>query len=165
MIPLLLSGISLAAGTAMDAIGKANEASAEAEAARFRAEEYERQAKVSERNSAFTLFQADREERTERFRNTQVLGAIRAAYGASGITMEGTATDYLEMTRAIAKDNELAIRFRGVIQARAYRDEADSYRRSAANLRKSGRLAAAAGDLKVAGSVLGGVASLAKEFS
>jgi hypothetical protein len=64
----------------------------------------------------------------EHFKNKLALGGIRAAYGASGVTMDGTPQEYMEQSAAVAKTNELNLRYEGIRKAGAYLIEARKYR-------------------------------------
>lgn len=62
--------------------------------------------------------QTDEEERTAMVNARKVVGDMRANYGASGITMEGSPLDLMEASIANANRDSLNIRYKGEMEAR-----------------------------------------------
>lgn len=147
MAQVALIGLMVAGGV-MSAIGNVREANAQADALEY-------QAKRNEEMAWQTKQQYADEEERERANNLQVLSSVRAQYGASGVTMEGTPTDYLEFQSAVAEENALKIRHEGMLKAKAYNDEAKYLRQSAGDTRTTGIL-------KGIGSGLGAATAIMK---
>lgn len=161
MAPIALVGL-MAIGTTMSVIGHLRAASAERQAAEFQAKQAEGAADQADTNAVLTREATAEDERRAKSDNNKVLGSIRNAYGASGVTMDGTPQAYLEEQAAVAKANELSIRYDGFLKAKAYRDQASGYRQQANQLRVGGSNAMAAGTLGAIGAGIGGVTGIAK---
>lgn len=130
MAPIILAGVAIG-GAVMGAVGNIKKANAEAEAQEYNAN-------LAEENARQTMLKASEDEQRSRFNSKLELGSIRAAYGASGVTMDGTATEVLEQNAAIAEKNALDIRTQGLRQAKAYQDEATLLRKGAKSSREAG---------------------------
>jgi len=111
----------MAAGSVMTVISKIQEGNAAKKAAEYNAQ-------IADQNAIDTRLQAAEDETIERTNNKQTISSIRAQYGASGLRMDGTPTEYMEMAAAIGERNALQIRNRGERQAIAYQKQAKIYR-------------------------------------
>ena len=149
-IPIAMQGT----GMVLNAIGAVKEAEAKAKQAEFDAQNYDSQAGMSLENADLVMHQSAEMERRSRFGSQLKLGSIRAAYGASGVTMQGTAQAYTDMQNTIAEENAMSIRMQGYLQAKAYRRQADIYKQNAQNLR------AGKGDIMSAGYLNAGAATV-----
>lgn len=114
------------AGTAISAIGAIRAGQAQAAAANYNAQ-------VAERNAFISRDQAAADEQRQRIQARRKLGAMRAAYGASGISLEGSPLDVLEDSAAEAELDALTIRYKGEIGAMGYEAEAGAQRARAQN--------------------------------
>src|SRR5688572_29095657 len=106
----------LASG-AMSAIGAIQQGNAAAAAAEQNARYAEHNALVAERNRATVLSQTDSEAAGQQRDNRRQLSQIRAAYGASGLALEGSPLDVLEDTALEQELDVSTIRYSGQIKA------------------------------------------------
>lgn len=135
---------SLASGV-VGAIGAVQSANANAQAAEY-------DAAVKERNRKTVINQAEAEIGDKRRENRRQLAAVRAAYGSSGLTMEGSPLDVLEDS---AFEQELDVertRYGAELKSQGLSEDAVLSRMKAQSYRKSAPISAAA-------SILGGVSS------
>jgi hypothetical protein len=96
------------------------------------------------------------EEREFRRRASRVLGAQRAAFGASGVQLDsGSPLDVLEDTAATAELDALTIRSNAQREAFAFEAGATAFRNEADNVRRLGQLQAT-------GTILGSVGALTR---
>lgn len=132
-------------GALLGASESASEGESFAAAAEYNGKLARKNAQAAKRQAGF---EADR----IRDQGRKVLGAQRAAYGASGVTMEGSAADVLEATAMdIEMDAQLA-KYAGEVQADAYEDEAVLFG-------LSGGAAKSAGYTNAFTSILGGLST------
>jgi hypothetical protein len=146
MPQIALVGLMVAGG-ALSAIGKISEANANADAAEFNAGQADRNAELTREK---TTLDVDK----ERFKNRLQIGGIRAAYGASGLTMDGTPQEVLEQNQAIALKNEVAIQHSGAVEEQNYRTKAAQFRNAAGGIRAGGILGAIGGGASAAADIL-----------
>lgn len=146
MAQMLMIGMMVAGG-AMNAAGNVMAANAKADADLYNAQR-------ADENAKLTLEQTDQEVEREHYKNTQTLGSIRAAYGASGLVMDGSAQDYADSQAMIGLKNELAIKHKGILDAKAYSDQAQQYRNAAGADRTGGILGGIGSGLSGVGNVL-----------
>lgn len=139
------TAILVATGLAT-ALGTMAQAQAQSNAATFNAQQADQQATYSRQVAA-------ENERRQRAINTKNLGTIRAKYGASGITLDGSPSDILDESAANAELEALTIRHGGMVEALGYSNSArlDRYRAGAAS---------SAGYLGAAGDLLGSGAKI-----
>jgi hypothetical protein len=135
------SAIMLAA-TAMSAIGGIAQGQQAKSAHNYNAQ-------IAERNAVAARQQASADAAAQQRHARQVLGAARANYGASGVTLEGSPLDVLEMSAANAELDRQNILYKGSLRAMGYESDADMER-------MQGRSAQAAGYTRAASSVLTG---------
>lgn len=114
------------------------------------------EAEVAARNAGIVREQAAQEEAAFRRVGTRTLRAMRAAYGASGVTMEGSASDVMEDSAAQIELDALNVRYRGEITAMGYEDSADMARRRGEAAIKESRYRAASALFGGLGNMLGG---------
>lgn len=126
----------LVASTAFTTIGTLQAARAESNAAKYNAQ-------VAQNNAAAARSQADADARRQRILADKALGGIRAATGASGVTMEGSPLDVLGESAATAALDVLNIKYKGEMRARGFDSDATLYGYRARSARKQGNLAAA----------------------
>lgn len=100
-------------------------------------------AQVAEQNAIQSEQQAAEEERRFRIQSKKQLGDMRASYGASGVSMEGSPSDILGESAATAELDALTIKHQGAVKAQAYKQEAVLQRFYAKQGRLAGYLGAA----------------------
>lgn len=81
-------------------------------------------ARVAERNAVIARQQAGAAEAAHRRDVSRRMGSIRAGFGASGVTLEGTPLEVLEDSAAMAELDALNIRYQGELRAIGFKDEA-----------------------------------------
>lgn len=106
-------------------------------------------------NAKLSLQEAAEDERRIRVQNKKELGSIRANYGASGITMEGSPLDVMRESAAAAELDALTVRHQGDVKAWAYENQArlDKFEGYASSSMLPGRIA---GSIFGAGSQVAG---------
>lgn len=146
MTALALVG-SLVSGV-VSAIGAIQQANAAADAADY-------EAAVKERNRRAILAQTDTETEDKRRDNRRQIAAIRTAYGASGLALEGSPLDVLEDTMIEQETEVERVRYSGKMKAMGYGEEATLARMRADSARSAGAIGAAS-------AIIGGVSGAAK---
>ena len=142
-LPFILVGLT-ALSTVMSMQGAKADAKAAAQAADYNAQ-------INERNAAVTRQQTAHDIETQRRQDRRTRGKAVAAYGKSGITLEGSPLDVLE---DMATEQELGIqtaKYNGELRAMGYED-------TAALDRMSGGQALARGDRQASSILVGGLA-------
>lgn len=152
-------------GLGFSVIGNLKAAEAKAQAAEFEAKQNEKSAIRADRNAIWARAIGIEAERRENISNRKTLGDIRAAYGASGVTMEGTPTEYIEQNAAIGRANELAIRLNSVIQSKQYKEQAGAYREQAVQLRIQRESIRENAKIQAWAGGIGGIFDIGKDFS
>lgn len=117
---LALSAASAVAGT----VGAISQANAQRSAATY-------QAQIADRNAILARRQAAQKADDHALENRRTLSAIRAAYGTSGLSMEGSPLDVLENA---AVDGQLDINralYKGAVNARNEQERAIAARATA----------------------------------
>lgn len=141
------------AGEALSAYGALQQGSSDKAAGEFNAQ-------IAERNAEYTIKKSAEDERRQRVISKKFIGDIRSSYGASGITMDGSALDVLEASAADAELDALTIRHEGRVKAAGYINEANYERTAGENAKRQSYLKAAGyviqGSEKVAKAVAGG---------
>jgi hypothetical protein len=135
-----LSGIVSAAGAMQ-------QAQAQADAAEYQAE-------VARRNAKLARDQAEVEQNDQRRENRRQMGAMIAAYGASGVDMAGSPLDVLADT-AIEQELDVArAGYRGELRAIGENDKANLAKAEASNARSAGAFSAVGALFKAGSSLL-----------
>lgn len=105
------------AGAAVTAYSAIQQGDAAAAAARYNQQ-------VADQNAAAAKQQAEQDAQIQKAQSQQLLGAQAAAYGASGVTNEGSALDVLGNTASNAELARQTILYKGQLKAAGYSDEA-----------------------------------------
>lgn len=151
----LVSGI-----TGMMAAQAQADAAADAAEQNARIADYNR--KVAERNKNTVLAEADAAASDKQRDNRRVMSSIRASYGASGLSLEGSPLDVMTDT---ALEQELDVsrtRYKGQLQAIGYEDEGNNYKLKAELHRMEAASASRAGSISAVGALFGGLANAGK---
>lgn len=111
---------------------------------------------VANRNAGIALQQASVDEARQRRETMQKMGAIRAGYGASGVTVEGSPLEILEMSATNGELDAQNIRYKGQLRALGFQDTAGLEQMRGDNAMKSGYIKAGTSLLSAAGSFSGG---------
>lgn len=135
------------AGLVTQTIGGISAAGAQRRAAEASAQE-------SERNAFLVEQQTAEAERRFRISSERALGKGRAARGASGVTLSGSALDVIAENASIAEMDAITIRQQGEAQAEALRRQAELSR-------QTGQALATAQGVKTLSGVLGSGSDLA----
>lgn len=150
MAPIVIAAIAVA-GAAVSAVGAIKQGQAAEAAANYNAA-------VAENNGKMAIDQASLQEDQQRRQSRAQLGQMRAQYAASGIQLEGTPMDVLEMSARDAELDALTIRYGGQMRALGYKNDA-------ALSRFEGSTAASNANWKAGGTMLQGIASAAGSMS
>lgn len=130
-LPIIGAALS-AVGSVVGAVGAMQQANAASTAAGYNAQ-------VQHRNAIAARQQSDMAMEDKARDNRRQLGAIKAAYGASGLT-GGSTLDVLEDT---SLEQELAvsrINYQGAVRATGYQDQATLDRMQAKSARSAGQI-------------------------
>lgn len=151
----IMSGI-----TGMMAAQAQGEAAAAAANQNAQIAEYNRQ--VAERNKATALAEADAEARDVSRENRRTMASIRAAYGASGLALEGSPLDVMEDT-ALEQELDVAkTRYKGQLRAIGYQDEAANYKMKAELHRMEAASAARSSRISAVGALFSSLGSIGR---
>lgn len=148
-----MTGLEIVAGLATVASGAISAAGAmSAGQAQANASVYE--AQVAQRNAKIARNQAETDQEDQRRENRRQMGAMRAAYGASGLELAGSPLDVLADT-AIEQELDVArIGYRGELRAIGEKDKADAALAAASNAKKAGQIGALTSVVKTGASLL-----------
>jgi hypothetical protein len=86
---------------------------------------------IAERNEQIALSQAENDQQDKRRQNMRQMGAIRAAYGGSGLDMAGSPLDVLTDTAMEQAYDEDKVRYKGRLRAMGYADRAGQFKAEA----------------------------------
>lgn len=128
--------VAMMAGAAISAAGAIQRSNAEKAAANYNAQ-------LRERDATVALQQANQQAWLVRLQGQQAAGAMRAGYGASGVTVEGSPMDALAMS---ASQNELdaqTVLYGAKLKATGYASDAALARNQAIVAGQQGQLEAA----------------------
>jgi hypothetical protein len=201
--PVTLSLGAMAVGTALKAKSQIDQAKAQARQVEYQAQDTYQQANLLEQSTdqlaaesqaaeynaevlrqqaVYARQQSAEQERRYNVQAQAQLGEIRARYGASGVTLEGSVMDVLQMSASNAALNALTIRHEGEVKAIAlgnqealerfraanYGRQIQTVRANAAYVRQQAARTAAqapdvrsAGRLAALGTAVSGAASIA----
>ncbi|MDP3939805.1 MAG: hypothetical protein Q8R92_16935 [Deltaproteobacteria bacterium] len=112
-----VAGGVLLAGTALTVISAISQASSARKASEYNAG-------IAERDAGIAREQAARDADAQKRGTLRAIGAARAAYGASGITVEGSPLDVLESSAAAAELDRQNILYKGELRAMGYQETA-----------------------------------------
>lgn len=117
-------------------------------------------AQLARQNATWERQATEEKARQANVQGRQAIGAMRASYGISGVTLEGSAFDVLEQSALAVKQDELNIRVDGARRALALEQGAvlDEYQGKAARMLGNirGYSQVAQGGQKIAQSAGGG---------
>jgi hypothetical protein len=149
--PISMMMMAMGASSLISASGSLQEGQASEGAAAYNAAVARQSAQASVDKAAY-----DEEMHRERVR--KLISSQRAAYGASGVDIEGSPLLLLEDTAAQGEMDALAIRYGGEVEASQKRSQAELYELQGKNAKK-------ASYYKAGSSLLSGGASIAKTYS
>lgn len=129
------------------AIGSVQQGNAAKSAANYNA-------RVAENNATLARQQAAAQEEQHRRLARRQLGQMRAAYGASGVTMEGSPLDILAQSAKDAELDALNIRYGGELKAQGLESEAVLERYRGESAQRAGYMGAATGLLSGASKIM-----------
>lgn len=121
--------------------------------AQKKAADYNRQ--VEERNATIVRQQAASDMEDKQRSNRQTLGAMRAAYGASGLAMAGSPLDVLQDSAETGEYDAQKIKYKGDLQALGHEDKAALYKMEADNAEASGSIGVLGALFKGGSSLMG----------
>lgn len=157
-ILMMVGAVVSAVGAIRQANARSDDMNAAADAATFNAN-------VSEQNAQIALDQGRAEAAMQERDTRRRLGAIRANFGASGITPEGSPLDILASSAFEAEMDRQTILYDSELRARAHRTQSTLDTAESGNLRRGAKQAKSAGKLSAAGVLLGGAAKAYGSYS
>lgn len=122
-------------GGAISALGAIQQGNAQAASAEYNA-------KVAKRNKSAVLAQTEAEIEDKKTENRRQLGSIRAAYGASGLMLDGSPLDVLEDTAVEQAYDVSKIRYQGAMKAEGYSEQAALFKLEAKSAKTAGWIGA-----------------------
>lgn len=128
-----MGSLATAGELVLPAVGAYQEGMAQAKAADYNAG-------VAENNANLSTAEAAENERKQRIIGRKALGNMRANYGASGVTMEGSPLQAMEESAANSELDSLNIRHEGESKAWAYRQDAAMSRFQAGQARTAAKI-------------------------
>lgn len=105
------------AATAMQVVGSIQQGRAAQQSSNYNAA-------IAVRNEGIARDQAQADAAASSRAANSHMGAMRAAYGASGVTMDGSPLDVLESSATLAELDKQNILYKGELKAMGYHDEA-----------------------------------------
>lgn len=132
----VLAGVLSVVGGFVSAAGAMQQGKAAQQQAEYNA-------KVAENNAIMARQQAGAEQNRIGRDTRRRIGAQRAAYGASGFTVQGSPLDVLGETAALGKYDELVAGYNGEVKARGLVAQAQQYRLEGRAARQAGKIGAA----------------------
>jgi len=159
----IITGIGIA-GQIMGGFGEKAQYDAQAAA-------YKANARVSEQNAQLARAQAEQagemgkwEEQQFRKDVDQQRGAQKAAVGASGIEMTGSAAAVMDDTRSIEEEDAAMIRYNTQLRKTAFINEGQSFMQEASNHRHAAKSAKKAGKAALTRSLIDAAVTGALSF-
>lgn len=120
-------------------------------------EAYDFNANAADQNARQSIALSAQQERQQRIIGRKAVGDMRANFGASGFTMEGSATNVLAESMAAVEMDALNIRYAGQVKAINYSNQATQFRSQARSSRRAQSRSSAGGLLGILGGVAGAV--------
>lgn len=105
------------AGTVMSVVGALKQGQAQSDAMNFNAQ-------MAGQNAVVARQQAAADEARQRRENLLRAGNLRAGYGASGVTLDGSPLDVLEMAATTGELDAQNVRYKGSLRAIGYENSA-----------------------------------------
>ncbi len=130
-VPFIIMGVSML-GSMKSAQSAKDQGEAAATAQRFNAAAAQRDAQVARD-------QAAQDASAKQIEGIKKIGAARAAYGAAGITSEGSPLDVLANTASSIELDRQTILYKGRLKAMGYEDESTLDLMAATNSEKAGQ--------------------------
>jgi hypothetical protein len=146
----VLPAVIMAASAVIGAVAVVRQGQAAKAASEFNA-------KMADRNREIAKSQTDALSIQQRRQAIKQLGSMRAGYGASGVTLEGSPLDVLEESVAEAELENQNIHYQGLLKQQGYQADAGLDRANGRNAARIGYLKGASGLLSAAGTVAGGM--------
>ena len=159
------SGAMAGIGVMMDVFGNLNDAMAAEREGRATAKALEFNAEQKERNATQIELQTAEDERRLRIQNRRTIGAMRADYGASGVTASGSVLQILEESAAAAEFDAVNFRMSGMREADAVRMDARMDREKAKSVRRSTKFNAATAIFGAGKSAIGAYPTISRSFA
>lgn len=159
------TGLSLIGGL-MQAQGQEDEGAARAQTALYRSQIASNNATIEQQNRTYALQRGEILADEQRVRTRGVLGAQRAAMGASGADLSGGSTgDVLASTAETGELDALMIMHNAAMQARDSELRGANYQREAGLEIMSARNARRAGSRQATASLIGTAASVSDRWA
>ena len=149
--------IMMVAGAAISAAGAMQQARAQSSASEYNAQ-------LAERNAILARSQTEADLSVFRQQAELKQGSLIAAYGASGVTSEGSPADILAMSAANAKRDENMLRYKGDLTAMGYQETAVLDRMQGRQAIEGGNYAAASSLLTGGGNAMAGYTAATRGY-
>lgn len=159
------AGAVAAVGAMFEIAGNLNEGLAQDREGRATAKALEHNAELKERNADQIERQTAEDERRLRIQNRAIIGTARANYGASGVTLEGTAMDVLQDSAANAEMDALNFRLGGTRQAESVREDAQGDRERAKSVLRATKFNALSAIFGAGKAAIGAYPTISRSMS
>lgn len=163
-----LAGLGIIASigsTVLGAVGTIQQASAASAQANYQAKVAANNATIANNMAKDTRDRGTIAEQQQRQQTKQLMGRQRAAMGANGVELgSGSALDVIGDTAQIGELDALTVRGNYEREALGYQNQAQNFKNDAAFARARASAAAAAGPMAAAGTILGGIGSVAQKW-
>lgn len=160
-----LSTVGTALSGVMSAASALSSGQSQSSAAQYNAAVARNNAIVAQQNAQIAADQAAADARRQRDQAIKEKGKMRAAYGASGVTVEGSPLDVLEESALNAELDALITEYNGGLRARAYQNQAVAELNTATLEDMRGEAALSGSYTSAAGSLFGGAAKVGSRLT
>ena len=126
MCPITAGVVITGAAATVGAVGSMKQAKAQSNAAKFNAAQAAQDAVAAQQ-------QAQQAAQLQQIQAQKAFGATRAAYGAAGVTMDGTPLDVLAESAVTAERDKQTILYQGKLRAAGYQSESALQTAAASN--------------------------------
>lgn len=156
----------LAVGSSLfGAFGQIRQGQAASAAAKYQAGVARNNQIIADQNARYAVAAGESQAQAQDFKNRALVGAIEAAQGASGISLDSpTLADVRAGESQIGRLDTATIMQRALLQERSYEQEASNFGAQSTFAEAEGRSAKRAGYIGAAGSILGGASNFADKW-
>lgn len=152
--------------TGVGFIGKIMEGQATAKAANYQAQVARNNQIIADQNARYSVQAGEAAAQAQDFKNRNLVGAITAAQGASGISLDSpTLTSVREAEEQIGRLDTATIMSKALMQSQAYSADASNFAAEASLQRSKARNATTSGLLGGMTSLIGGASSFSDKWS
>ena len=158
---LIFTGVS----TVVSAAGSFMQAQAQAGMAEYQAAVARNNQIAADQNARYAIQAGERQAQAQDFKNRALAGAVEAAQGASGLSLESpTFEDIRESSAQLGRLDTATITQEARMRARGYQQEASNFAAESAMARSRASSARTSGFINAGSSILGGASSFSDKW-